>query len=193
MPWHIGMILDQGSSSQCTVYAAAAQLMAAPTVHKKGLGWGPAMFTEVYDAARGIDEFSDTPPGDGTSERAVQKILQDRKLVSEYLWVTDEETAKEYLLTRGTLCFGSDWFTGMEEPNELGYVEPNGANRGGHEYLLRWYYHSKHYKYPDTYEFVNSWGPNWGDHGLFRMSADTFRYLFLHLNGDLVSPQEAHK
>jgi hypothetical protein len=196
--WKRGPVLNQGSTSECTVFTAAGFLQSAPQLHSKGLGWARDMFTNLYRAAQRIDEW----PGegyDGTSFRAVMKMLSDPQgplgqLISEYLWVTDEDMAREYLMTRGTLAFGTDWFAGMDNPTAKGaYIEPTGAFRGGHELVLRWYYHSKHYLYPDTYEFIQSWGEGEGDKGLVRMKADGFRYVFLHLNGDLCSPQEAKR
>lgn len=192
-PWKRGPVLDQGSTSECTVYAAAAFLMCAPQLHSKGLGWDPQQFTSYYHQAQAADEFQDTPPADGTSERAVQKVLQDAGFVSEYLWVTDEDIAREYLLTRGPLLLGTEWFSGMDSPGKDAMVEASGQSRGGHEVCVRWYYNSTHAKYPDTYELINSWGESYGDKGLFRIKAEGFRYLFLHLNGDLCSPQEAKR
>ena len=190
-PWKIGPILDQGQTNQCTVYAAAQQLQSAPRLH--ALNWTPAQFDAIYRNALTMDEF----PGEadeGTSERAVQKVLQLGKLVSEYLWAPDEPTVRSYLMTRGTLCFGCDWFTGMDTPTIKGaYVDPSGTPRGGHEFLLRWYYSPTHHKYPDTYECVNNWGEGWGEKGIFRMRADAFKYLFVNLNGDVCSPQEPKK
>ncbi len=111
--------------------------------------------------------------------------------MSEYKWVAEEAIAQEYLRTRGTLLFGTDWFPSMFTPDAKGYVEPTGsAGPMGHEIVLRWHYPKTHRHFPDTYEFVNSWGESWGDKGLFRMKADAFRYLWLPLNGDLVSPLE---
>lgn len=51
-----------------------------------------------------------------------------------------------------------------------------------------YYYHRK---YPDTYEYVNSWGA-WGfeNRGIFRMKADVRRYLVQQLNGDCALPSE---
>lgn len=194
LPWKRGPVLDQGHTSQCTVYAAAAFLECAPQHHAKGLGWDPQRFTDIYQAAQRDDEW----PGEGyegTSERAVMKILSGPplSLVSEYLWVADEATAKEYLLTRGPLLFGTDWFRDMFHPDPFGYIHPSGDLAGGHEVCLRWYYGPSHRKYPDTYEFINSWGEDYGDRGLFRMKADDFRYLFLQCAGDLCSPQETKR
>lgn len=190
-PWRLGPILNQGSTEQCTVYSAVGLIQAAPRLHL--LNFGPADFTAIYDKAQQQDEFADTPPAGGTSERAVQKVLQDKKLTASYLWATDEATARTYLLTRGMLLFGTDWFSGMDTPGPQGYVTADGSARGGHEFIVRWYYNASHAKYPDTYECVNSWGEGWGQKGIFRMKADDFRYLFLHLNGDLCSPLEPLK
>jgi hypothetical protein len=189
-PWRRGPVLNQGNTSECTVFAAAGFLQCAPLLHAKGLGWARGDFTVHYQAAQRNDEW----PGedyDGTSERAVQKVLQDAGYISEYLWVADEDIAKEYLLTRGPLLLGTDWFTGMDEPSAKGaYIKAEGSVRGGHEVCVRWYYGPKHYRFPDSYEIINSWGESWGEKGLARLKADDFRYLFLQLNGDLCSPQE---
>jgi hypothetical protein len=188
-PWRRGPVLDQGDTSECTVFAAAAFLQCAPHLHAKGLSWTRSRFTDYYNQAQRIDEW----PGesyDGTSERAVQKVLQDAGYVSEYLWAADEDIAKEYLLTRGPLLLGIDWFSSMFTPSGKGnYIEPEGFAVGGHEICVRWYYGPNHYKYPNSYELINSWG-EWGDKGLARIKADAFRYLWLQLNGDLCSPIE---
>lgn len=190
LPWHRGPVLDQGDSSECTVFAAASFLQCAPRQHAKGLGWSRFTFTEYYRQAQRTDEW----PGedyDGTSERAVQKVLQDAGYISEYLWLADEDIAREYLLTRGPLLFGTDWFDGMFTPSAKGnYIEPTGSLAGGHEVCLHWYYPKTHYKYPDSYQIINSWGESWGDRGLCRIKAADFRYLFIQCAGDLCSPQE---
>jgi hypothetical protein len=187
-PWGIGPILDQGETNECTIFTFAQFLQSAPYIHT--LLWSAAAFTERYRRAQAHDGI--TRPHEGTTERAVLSDAKADGLITEYLHVTDEDIAKEYLLTRGTLCFGSDWFPSMFTPDEHGYVEPDHAPTDlGHEYLMRWYYAPRHARYPDTYEFANSWGPKWGDEGMFRMKADAVRYLWQQLNGDLMSPVEA--
>jgi hypothetical protein len=61
----------------------------------------------------------------------------------------------------------------MFEPDQLGYVVPRGAVAGGHCYLAL----------DDLAEegailFQNSWGPDWGLHGRFKMKyADVEKLL----------------
>jgi hypothetical protein len=189
LPWRLGPNrFDQGDTSECTVHAGAHALEAAPIVH--ALGWTREEFTSRYIRAKRADEW----PGedyDGTSFRAVCKVLVEDGIIGSYLWAFDEDTVKEFLISRGGLCFGSEWTSTMFNPSVKGaYVEPEGDVVGGHETYLRWYYGAKHYRYPDTYEFLNSWGPEWGDRALFRMKADAFRYLFMGLNGDVCLPTE---
>lgn len=191
LPWRLGPILDQGTTSECVIFTAAQLMQSAPFIH--ALGWERSRFTQVYLESQKHDEF----PGEnynGTSMRGAMKVLTDLGLIREYLWCYDEDTAREYLVTRGMMGFGTDWFAGMNTPSAKGaYVEPEGSWQGGHEYTMRWYYNSKHRKYPDSYEFVNSWGPDYGDRGLFRMKADSVRHLWLQRNGDLVSPIETFR
>lgn len=187
LPWKIGPILDQEDTSECTVFTFAQFLQSAPFVHT--LAWARALFTERYRRAQSHDGIAG--PHDGSTERAVLMDAKADGLISEFLHVTDEDIAREYLKTRGTLCFGSDWFAPMFTPDKHGYVEPaHGPTDMGHEYLMRWYYGPRHRKYPDTYEFVNSWSLGFGDKGKFRMKAADVRYLWFQLNGDLMSPVE---
>lgn len=187
LPWHLSKPLDQGETSECVIHCYMHHKQGAPWVYT--LPWKRSERTKRYDLARARDGFP--MPHDGTTARAALDIAREQGEIAEYLWVYDEDTAREYIKTRGTLMFGSDWFDGMFTPSKKGaYVEPTGYWAGGHEYLLRWYHGPTHRLYPDTYEFQNSWSASWGDGGLFRMKADAFRYLFLGLNGDLASPME---
>lgn len=187
-PWGIGPILDQGDTSQCTVYTFAQFLQSAPWIHS--LLWQASTFTERYRRAQTHDGIAG--PHDGSTERAVLMDAKADGLITEFLHVTDEDIAREYLTTRGTLCFGTDWFGSMFTPDAHGYVEPEeGPTDMGHEYLMRWYYGPRHRLYADSYEFVNSWGDGFAKKGHFFMKADAVRYLWQQLNGDLMSPIEA--
>jgi hypothetical protein len=181
---------NQGATPHCVAYAANHCLEAAPYVHD--LQWDAAKLRDLYRRAQKQDGFP--LPHDGTTARAMMRVLQEDGLITAYLWAQDEDQVRAHLLERGPLMLGSDWFTGMDDPGAgAAYVTPEGEWAGGHETLIRWYYGPRHKTFPDTYELVNSWGESWGDRGLFRLKAEHFRYLFLQLNGDVVLPVEAPK
>jgi hypothetical protein len=188
-PWRHMPAVDQGSTNACTVFSFANFLQCEPYRHL--LAWSFEGYMERYRRAQSHDGISG--PHEGSTERAVQDDAKKDGIVTEFLWVSDEDIAKEYLRTRGPMLAGTDWFPSMFVPDAHGYVEPIGQADAdmGHEYMLRWYYSPRHPRYPDTYEYLNSWGPEWGDKGMFRMKGDAFRYLQIQLNGDLVSPIEA--
>jgi hypothetical protein len=190
LPWKLGPLLDQGSSSECTIFTGVQLIQSAPWVHL--LNWARSQFTDAYRGAQRKDEWpGEEPTYYGTSFRAALKELQECGLVTSYHLVRTEDQAKEWLARDGMLGFGSDWLSGLDRPDRHGYVEPTGSVRGGHEYVKRWYYGPRHYKYPDTYEFVNSWGRwGWNGRGIFRMKADAVRYLWHDLNGDLYAMVE---
>jgi hypothetical protein len=200
LPWHIAAILDQLRTNQCTLYAAKQQIQSAPRLEDIHLS--AEDLDKLYREALKTDEFAGEAD-EGTSERAVQNILTNavtlqrvlgrpfaKPLNDSFLWVADPDIEREFLATRGMLLQGTDFYSGMEEPDKHGYVEPTGSIIGGHEYVKRWYYGPNHYKYPDTYEYVNSWGEGWGDKGRFRMKAEGDHYLWLQSGGDLCSPVE---
>lgn len=205
-PWGVGPILDQDQTNQCTVYAAIQQIQSAPRL--ENLALTAAHLDAIYREALRTDEFAGEAD-EGTSERAVQMILINvdtltrigiplqtahgvaRAFNKEFLWVTDNSLADEYIHTRGMLLQGTDWLSGFDNPDKHGYVEPTGTVRGGHEYVRRWSYGPRHYKYPNTDEYVNSWGTSFADKGIFRMKREVSDYVVWQLNGDLISAVEA--
>lgn len=188
-PWRHKPPVNQRDSSACTVFSFANFLQAEPYQHL--LGW---TFDDLISRYRRAQKHDGIPgPHEGSTERAVQDDAKADGIVESFLWCADEDTAREYLKTRGPMLAGTDWFPSMFSVDKHGYVEPTGEPDPelGHEYMVRWYYGPRHHRYPDTYEYLNSWGDGWGDKGLFRMKADAFRYLQFQLNGDLCSPIEA--
>lgn len=96
-----------------------------------------------------------------TSVRAGAKVLTARGHIEEYVWGFDLDTVKRYVLLRGSVVMGSDWYTGFMTPDSKGFVQKSGAVEGGHCWLANGY--SKRLR---AFRGLNSWG-KWGQSGRF--------------------------
>jgi len=112
----------------------------------------------VYRDAQVVDEW----PGEnynGTSVRAGAKVLADRGHIGEYRWAWDLETVVRALLDVGPVVVGTNWYSGMFEPNQ-GIIDISGTVAGGHAYLLNGVNRNK-----GMIRLKNSWGRDWGSRG----------------------------
>lgn len=200
-----GSVLDQGNTGTCTAHAAAHFLHASPIAHK-----GFIDPFALYREAVLLDEYSDND-GDatarsnsdlqaGSSGTGVAKAMDKRGLLSEYLWAQRMEDAIVWVLSRGPVMVGSNWYTSMEDTTSEGYVKitPGAGVAGGHEWLIR-----GADKKRGIVLCVNSWGNAWGGGtarwagndlkgGHFLLDFDTLARLF-HEDGDAVSAIEKKK
>lgn len=191
-----GEPLDQGGTGTCTGHAAAHFIHASPMRHKGFLN--PF---DIYREAVTLDEYSgndrEATLGDselqwGSSGTGVAKALDRRGLLKEYLWAGTMREAIEWVLTRGPVMIGTNWYDSMFNPTAQGFVKitPATSLAGGHEYLLLGANTSK-----GIAAFVNSWGARWNHaatlcrDGHFLMDFETLERLF-HEDGDAVSALE---
>lgn len=154
--WVPGPVLDQGSKPHCVGFAWKQWLQATPVRTKTG----PAP-ADIYYAAQLIDEWPGTNY-DGTSVRAGAKILEQEGRFVEYRWADDLDTLRLWVLTRGPVVLGTDWYISMFDPDKHGYVKLEGSVVGGHAYLCIGYS-----SYRQAYRCINSWGKGWGQWGRF--------------------------
>jgi hypothetical protein len=156
--WYGGPILDQGGTSQCVAYAGVKYLLASPVINK-------AIDPEpLYRECQRVDEW----PGedyDGTSVRALFKVLKAKGYIQEYRWAFDAETVIAHVLAAGPVVVGTDWTWGMMDPDRHGYIAPEGESLGGHAWTIIGANRTR--RNPDgtkgAVRMVNSWGPNWGN------------------------------
>lgn len=157
--WYSRGVLDQGATSQCVAYAGTKYLTSGPIMNTP-----PAPPATIYTECQKVDEW----PGenyDGTSVRALFKVLQGWGIVGEYRWAFEVEPVIEHLLARGPVVMGTNWHREMFTPDRWGYIQPSGPIDGGHAWLLIGA--SRDRKNPNgttgAVRMVNSWGPNWGE------------------------------
>lgn len=196
-----GTPLDQGQSGTCTAHAAAHFIHAQPIAHRGFLD----PFS-LYREAVLLDEYPDND-GDatildpnklqaGSSGTGVAKALDKRGLLVEYLWAQRFEDAITWVLTRGPVMVGTNWYGSMFDPDRNGHlvIAKNAAVDGGHEWLIRGVDKKR-----GIALMVNSWGGKWGGVGRWEGSGvrsghalidfETLARLF-HEDGDAVSAVE---
>lgn len=183
--WETGPYLDQGSTSECTAYSAENLLMAGPVKNQ--------MYLTPHELYR-LNQLNDEWPGeayDGSSVRAAMKVLKAAGLISEYVWAFDVDPVRRWLLMRGPVVVGTDWYQGMFTPDRNGFIRPKGKAVGGHAYMLRGA--DDNLRCPDgTYgaaRIFNSWGSGWGQQGKAWISYKDLDGL-IKAHGEAVTPTE---
>ena len=168
-----GAWLDQGSTSSCVGHAWAHYIEDGPITHA-----GTVDPFIIYQLAQKLDEW----PGadyDGTSVRGGARAVHDGGWIEGvYAWAFTVEDIVQALLEVGPVVVGTDWYSGMTEPDEEGFLSMEGALEGGHAYLLNGVNVQK-----KALRMKNSWGREWGDEGRAWISFETFAEL-LRRNGE---------
>jgi hypothetical protein len=186
--WKAGPVRDQGDTPSCVGFTGQHFLEAAPIMARRGRHIPGGM--ELYKGAQKHDEW----PGEnyaGSSGRGLMKFMQSIGLISEYVWAPNIETLRNFILTRGPVCVGSEWFGGMSAPKLVEgryrglYLEPGGVWEGGHETLWIGYSRPRH-----AFRVLNSWGDGWAEKGRAWIDFDVANHLIFGMNGDAVSALE---
>lgn len=176
--WWSPPAFDQGATPQCVAYAGVRWLVSSPVRNQA------IPFAELYKACQQNDEW----PGEdyeGTSVRGLFKVFKAKGLVSGYQWAFDAEPVVNHLLTTGPVVVGTSWTDEMANPRLDGYViveDLKSDSIGGHAWYIDGANRNK--LNPDgsrgAIRAVNSWGPNWGQHGRFWMSFSDLNELLAY-------------
>jgi len=163
--------LDQGNTGTCVGHAWRNFLRSAPMKTEKT---GPSPF-DIYRTAVAVDEWKgnddevNLPDGDdgldyGTSVRAGAKAVTELGLLKSYLWAFALQPAVEWVLTKGPVVLGTDWWSSFMKPDAEGIVQikPTASVVGGHAYLWRGVNTKR-----GLALCTNSWGDSWGHSGDF--------------------------
>jgi hypothetical protein len=145
--------LDQLSTPHCVAFSGVRYLTTSPCVNK------PVDTTVLYNECQKVDEW-EGESYDGTSVRALFKILQQRGYISEYRWAFDAETVIAHVLAVGPVVMGTTWTIDMFMPDRRGFITFTGEPVGGHAWTIIGASRKK-----QAVRMINSWGPNWGASG----------------------------
>ena len=166
----LGPILNQQKTQSCVGHGWTLFVTSAPQLTSPG----PNPY-RIYHEAQQLDDIAgEEPVYFGTTVRAGAKaMLQDGWITGDYVWAEDARVLWKYVLTRGPVVLGSDWFEGMNRVDNNGFVTLSGARVGGHCYLCYGVSASDR-----AFLCANSWGKTWGDGGIFLFRFDDARTLF---------------
>jgi len=156
-----GPVLDQGATNACVGHAWRAWMTSSPVMNKDP---HPNPF-EIYGRALQLDEWPDGDYDAGTSVRAGAKVMRERGRLTEFVWAADTADVIAFLISRGPVVLGTDWYDSMSDPLPAGTVKVEGEVAGGHAYLCYGYDADKR-----RFRCQNSWGLAWGEKGRFWIS-----------------------
>lgn len=170
--WYSRGILDQSDTPYCVAYSGVKFLTVGPVRNKNN----PEKVW-LYNECQKVDEW-EGEDYDGTSVRALFKVLKLQGYVSEYRWAFDVNTIVAHILTTGPVVFGCTWYNDMFTLKQ-GYLNATGGVAGGHAFLLLGA--NKKRINPDgtkgAVRMINSWGPEWGEKGRAWISFSTLQVL----------------
>lgn len=162
---------DQGESPQCVAYASLHWLADGPVTQHAGPS--PVVDpTVLYHECQLLDEI----PGinyDGTTTRGAAKAMEARGYLESYHWGHTLDDVVQCLLELGPVLIGTNWYSGMMEPDEAGIIRVIGPVLGGHETVLNGVN-----THAELVRGKNSWGRSWGHGGNYYLRfADLARLL----------------
>ena len=159
--------LDQGSTPHCVGFSMADFGINEPTI---------TLYTnedghDFYYKCKVIDGNPDGE--DGTTIRSAAKVLQDEGVIENYAFAPDIDSIVWWLLNRGPVIVGTVWTEYMMEPKENNFLDTGGYPIGGHGYIFNGVNTEENFL-----RGQNSWGPDWGENGMFYINIDDFVELF---------------
>lgn len=182
--WYRPLVLDQGDTGTCEGNAWTGWLADGPITHPDITDLSDATTGEAYARQLYLDATGDTTLQQGAYTRQILKVLVQRGLIGAYYKAASVDDIITYLLTTGPVCFGSNWYSSMDDPvNEFNnaylVVDEASGIRGGHEYILDGIELAPTKGGPPYVRMHNSWGPDWAHLGTARISIADLRILFV--------------
>jgi hypothetical protein len=192
--WPCEPVLDQGNVGACVGFSWAHELAAEPEPvpdidNLAGM--------QIYNRAQLLDQWSDTPPQEGSSVLAGAKTVTEQGHLVEYRWAFGLNDLLDTLSQFGPAVLGINWYSGMMNPDDNGYIHPTGRVVGGHAILARGLDAEQR-----SVLLHNSWGLEWGiDDGNAWISFEDLDQLLredgeacipvtrTHINIEPISPQ----
>jgi hypothetical protein len=167
---------DQGPTSRCVGHAGYHTAVCGPKVQIPPKSVTPEL---IYDMAQARDYWpgSERDPDprkryEGTSVMAGAEACRELGLFKEFHWTDKLDVAIAWVLERGPLYLGTNWYNDMFMPNREGLVRLTGGDAGGHSYICNGGNERR-----ERWRCPNSWGLTFGDNGNFWLTTEDLATL----------------
>jgi hypothetical protein len=170
----------EGGHGYCVGFGCTHFITCSPRWHASP----PVNPLDVYNLAQDNDEW----PGDsyaGSSVRGGMKALQLMGKLREYRWAWDIDTLVNFVLERGPVVVGTNWYQDMFYPDSDGWLTIGGSVAGGHAYVI-----DGCNRNDEKLRILNSWGTDWGRKGRAFLSFSQMARLLAE-DGEAASALEA--
>ena len=187
--------LDQGNTGTCVGHGWRNFLRCAPIQTSAPK---PSAF-DIYRAAVLLDPWKENndeanlPDGDprldyGTTVRAGAQALAAMDRLKSYVWAFTLQPTIEWLLTKGPVVVGVNWYDSMykSDKNGLVTISPGAAVVGGHCFAVR----GANTKAAQV-RCIQTWGNGVYKGGDFLLSLKDFERLILE-NGEVCTAIQSH-
>ena len=174
--------LDQGAEGACVGFGTSAELAAEPVVIP-ATGRSAQL---LYEAARREDAKMNGGvelDGEGASVLGGLRAARANGSIQGFAWAQSSRQLRDAVLVHGSVILGTEWTEGMDQLDADAVARAVGKSRGGHCWTVVGYYPQFRGR-GEFYEAINSWGPGYGDRGMFRISRTHLDKLVFRMNGE---------
>src|SRR5690348_16115630 len=176
--------LDQGQEGACVGFSCAGELAAKPAAYDVD----NSTALKIYEAARAVDSSEGRNFSSGATVLAGMKACQRANYFSKYVWCFGLDDTINWIVRRGPVVLGINWYSGMFKPDRDGLLRVSGSIAGGHAILANGFWPA-HPKFGDVLVLTNSWGSDWGLNGRCFIPVEDVRRL-LSEDGEVAAPTD---
>lgn len=176
--------LDQGSEGACVGFSCAGELAAKPAAYPVT----DETALKIYAAARQIDMDAGREYDSGATVIAGLQACRRANYFSKFVWCFGIDDTINWIVRKGPVILGINWYDAMYEPSVGGLLEIGGPIVGGHAIMANGYWPA-HPVFGDVLVLTNSWGKGWGINGRAYLPVESAARL-LKEDGEVAAPTD---